>query len=165
MDGISSALLNQTSLANLPLGEPTGNDASLTAAATAFQTMLERRESATNGQEPTGPSPIDASDASNETEKLQAELAAELQQKSQEFESLFLSMMLKEMRNTLDSEEGGLFKGEGSDTYGGMFDMFMSQHLAKSQPLGIGTVMEHYLNGSQSAAENEPATNRLEKSA
>jgi flagellar protein FlgJ len=55
--------------------------------------------------------------------------------------------MLKEMRNTLDQENGGLFAGEGSDTYGGMFDMYMSQHLAKSQPLGIGNAVGRALQG------------------
>jgi flagellar protein FlgJ len=66
-----------------------------------------------------------------------------------EFESIFLSLMLKEMRNTLDSEEGGLFSGESSDTLGGMFDMFMSQHLAESNPLGISSAIESYMNNQQ----------------
>ena len=65
-----------------------------------------------------------------------------------EFESIFLSLMLKEMRNTLDSEEGGLFGKEGSDTFGGMFDLFMGQHLAKAQPLGIGDAVKGYLSHS-----------------
>jgi Rod binding domain-containing protein len=64
-----------------------------------------------------------------------------------EFESVFLSLMLKEMRNTLDKENGGLFAGEGSDTFGGMFDMYMSQHLAKSQPLGLGDAVGRALQG------------------
>lgn len=56
--------------------------------------------------------------------------------------------MLKEMRNTLDQGEGGLFGGEGSDTFGGMFDMFMSEHLAESKPLGIGAAVESYMQNS-----------------
>lgn len=65
---------------------------------------------------------------------------------AKDFESVFLSMMLKEMRNTLDQENGGLFAGEGSDTLGGMFDMYMSQHLAKTQPLGIGDAVGQALD-------------------
>ena len=65
-----------------------------------------------------------------------------------EFESIFLSLMLKEMRNTLDSENGGLFGKEGSDTFGGMFDQFMGQHLAQAQPLGIGDAIKGYLNNA-----------------
>ena len=80
----------------------------------------------------------------------QSETPSEIEKTASEFESVFLSMMLKEMRNTLDQEEGGLFGGESSDTFGGMFDMFMSQHLAESNPLGIGNVIESYLQNSVS---------------
>ena len=73
---------------------------------------------------------------------------SQIQETASEFESIFLSLMLKEMRNTLDQEEGGLFGGEGSDTFGGMFDMFMSQHLAESKPLGIGDAIESYMQNS-----------------
>ena len=72
-----------------------------------------------------------------------------IQSAASEFESVFLSMMLKEMRNTLDSEEGGLFSGDSSDTLGGMFDMFMSQHLAESNPLGIGSAIESYMGNQK----------------
>ena len=50
------------------------------------------------------------------------------------------------MRNTLDQSEGGLFGSESSDTYGGMFDMFMSQAMAEGGQLGIGKAVEQYLN-------------------
>ncbi|MEL6108155.1 MAG: rod-binding protein [Planctomycetota bacterium] len=56
-----------------------------------------------------------------------------------DFEGVFLSLMLKEMRKSLD--EGGFFSGESSDTYGGMFDLFIGQHLAESKPLGIGQML------------------------
>lgn len=62
-----------------------------------------------------------------------------------DFESVFMSMLLKEMRNTLDSEEGGLFGAESSDTFGGMFDMFMGQHMAEAQPIGIGDAISAYM--------------------
>lgn len=63
-----------------------------------------------------------------------------------EFESVFLSLLLKEMRNTLDTGEGGLFGGEQSDTFGGMFDQFMGQHLSESSPLGIADAIKSYLS-------------------
>ena len=76
---------------------------------------------------------------------------AEIKKIGEDFESIFLSMMLKEMRNTISSEEdGGMFSGEGSDTYGGLFDMFMSQHLATSNQLGIGKAIESYLGNKTS---------------
>ncbi|MEL7497674.1 MAG: rod-binding protein [Planctomycetota bacterium] len=71
---------------------------------------------------------------------------SEIEKIASDFESMFVSLMLKEMRNTLDSEGGGLFAGEGSDSYGGMFDMFMGQHLAEAKPLGIADAIETYLN-------------------
>lgn len=56
-----------------------------------------------------------------------------------EFEGLFMSLLLKEMRSSLG--EGGLFGGDSSDTYGGMFDLFLGQQLAQTKPLGIGQVL------------------------
>jgi flagellar protein FlgJ len=81
-----------------------------------------------------------------EIDALQKSSESEIKKVGEDFESIFLSMMLKEMRNTISSEEGGgMFSGEGSDTYGGLFDMFMGQHLATSSQLGIGKAIESYL--------------------
>lgn len=64
-----------------------------------------------------------------------------------EFEGVFLSMMLKEMRNSL--EGGGFFGEESSDTYGGMFDLFIGKHLAEAKPLGISDMLlEQYSKGN-----------------
>lgn len=71
-----------------------------------------------------------------------------------EFESVFISLLLKEMRNTLDPKEGGLFGSEGSDTFGGMFDMFMGQHLAEAQPLGIADAVKGYLSNMPTDPES-----------
>ena len=67
-----------------------------------------------------------------------------------EFESIFVSLLLKEMRNTLDQGEGGLFGSEQSDTFGGMFDLFMGQHIATASSLGIADAINNYL-------KNKPA--------
>lgn len=56
----------------------------------------------------------------------------------EEFEAFFYSMLLKEMRGTL---EEGLFPGDESDSFGGMFDMQLGQYLAQSQPLGISDLI------------------------
>jgi Rod binding domain-containing protein len=55
-----------------------------------------------------------------------------------DFESLFMSMMIKEMRQTSSGE--GLFPGDASDTYGGMFDMFLGKELAEGKGLGLETI-------------------------
>ena len=69
----------------------------------------------------------------------QAESKSEIEAVASEFEGVFLSMVMKEMRQTLS--EGGFFEGESSDSFGGMFDMFVGEHLAKSQPLGISQLL------------------------
>lgn len=89
---------------------------------------------------------------------------ADLKHAAQEFESLFLGMMMKEMRNSLP--EGSLFSGESSDVYGGLFDMMMSQSLASTEPLGIARIMQSALSAMQTAggelpAENPAASSRL----
>lgn len=78
---------------------------------------------------------------------------AQVEKLGQEFEGVFLSFLLKEMRNTV---EGGLFAGDSSDTYGGMFDMFLGQNLAKSKPLGISDMLvQKYEKQNQRNHTNE----------
>jgi len=57
---------------------------------------------------------------------------------TKDFESLFLSMMIKELRQTSSGE--GLFPGDTSDTYGGMFDMFLGKELAKGKGIGLESI-------------------------
>jgi Rod binding domain-containing protein len=65
-----------------------------------------------------------------------------------EFESLFLSLMLKELRSSL---QDGMFQGDGGDVYGGLFDLMMGQSLATSNPLGIGQMIQNYLPAESTA--------------
>jgi flagellar protein FlgJ len=74
----------------------------------------------------------------------------------EELEGVFVSMLVKEMRNSL---EDGLFGQEGSDTYGGMFDMFIGQHLAESKPLGISDVLLNQYRQIQNSAEEQSGSN------
>ena len=84
---------------------------------------------------------------------------AKFKEIGEDFESLFMSIMLKEMRNTISNEEGGgLFAGEGSDTFGGMFDTFLGQHLATSGQLGIRQAIEGYLANRISSESKEAPT-------
>ena len=65
----------------------------------------------------------------------------------EEFEGVFMSMMIKQLRET-DSGEG-FFPGDHSDTYGGMFDMFMGKHLAQGAQTGLETLFESVTAKSQ----------------
>ncbi|MEO2030916.1 MAG: rod-binding protein [Planctomycetaceae bacterium] len=53
----------------------------------------------------------------------------------QQLEAVFISMLIKELR-TAGLEEG-LFAGDASDTFGGMFDTFVGEELAKSGGIGL----------------------------
>jgi len=68
----------------------------------------------------------------------------QLQHVAQEFDAVFYSMLLKEMRQTVG--EDGLFGGDQGDTLGGLFDLFMGKHLAQSSELGIGRAVTQYSN-------------------
>jgi len=63
------------------------------------------------------------------------------------FESMFLSQVLKQMRQTL--EPGGLFAQDKGDVFGGLFDLYMGQHLAQAGGLGIGTMLKRQLESAK----------------
>jgi Rod binding domain-containing protein len=56
------------------------------------------------------------------------------------FESLFVSMLMKEMRHTL--EEGSMFGQDKGDVLGGLFDHYLGQHLASAGALGIAAMVK-----------------------
>lgn len=122
---------------NLPTTNPFASAATLNAATLSNSTLSNST---------VGNSTVGSSDSSSSMAKLEKMRSPdEMQKAANDFESVFVSLMLKEMRNTLDSENGGLFAGEGSDTFGSMFDMFMGKHIAASKPLGIGNAIETYM--------------------
>ena len=82
--------------------------------------------------------------ASSEKENL-AQLDA-----AEQFESIFFSMLIKEMRQTLQE---GLFGGESSDSFGALFDQHMGSHLASGAGLGVRDLVLSQALKSQSADE------------
>jgi Rod binding domain-containing protein len=60
-----------------------------------------------------------------------------------QFESIFTSLLIKQMRQGLDSET--MFGKDAGDILGGMFDQFLGDHLAKSGSLGIGQMIRSQL--------------------
>ncbi len=69
-----------------------------------------------------------------------------VEQAARGFESMFVSMMLKEMRQTLD--EDGLFGGNTGDVYGGLFDLYLGQHLADAGGLGIAAMVRRQMESA-----------------
>jgi Rod binding domain-containing protein len=68
---------------------------------------------------------------------------------AREFESVFVSLMLKEMRQSL---EEGLFPGDKSDTLGGLFDMTIGQHISETSGIGLAESLEKYIATSLNAS-------------
>ncbi len=64
-----------------------------------------------------------------------------------DFESLFTSQLLKEMRKSLDPET--MFGGDGGDVYGGMFDQFVGQQMAQSGGFGLAKMLRETLHREQ----------------
>ncbi|MCA9061449.1 MAG: rod-binding protein [Planctomycetaceae bacterium] len=58
----------------------------------------------------------------------------------EKLESVFLSMMIKNLRQT--GGEDGLFPGDKSDTLGGLFDMFLADHMAESGGIGLAKSLQ-----------------------
>ena len=77
-----------------------------------------------------------------------------LKDAAQGFESVFLSLLLKEMRQTL--EPGSLFGKDSSDIYGGLFDQFMSQHLAQGKGMGLAQALLKQLEPKAAHGASHP---------
>ena len=59
---------------------------------------------------------------------------------AREVEGLFVSMLLKQMRQS--GSEDGMFAGESSDTLGGMFDLYLGKYIAESGGIGLADSIE-----------------------
>ncbi|MCS6867088.1 MAG: rod-binding protein [Gemmataceae bacterium] len=75
-----------------------------------------------------------------------------------ELEATFLAMLLKEMRETLDPDSGGLFPGDTGDIYGGLFDLYLGRHLAHSGGVGMAAALMRQLRPAESTAQANPTT-------
>lgn len=76
---------------------------------------------------------------------------AALDEVSRQFESLFLQMMLKSMRDA--SFGGGLFDSQQSEFYRDMYDQQMSVELSKQQGIGLADVLKRQLGGERMTAQ------------
>lgn len=66
------------------------------------------------------------------------------------FDALFTSLILKEMRNTLDPQDG-LFSGDSGDVVGGMWDMFLGEQISRGMSLGLDQLIVQDLNRKEGA--------------
>jgi Rod binding domain-containing protein len=56
-----------------------------------------------------------------------------------QFESMMASMLIKQMRQTLDGET--MFGKDSGDVLGGLFDQMLGDHLGKSGSLGVSAMI------------------------
>ena len=63
---------------------------------------------------------------------------------AQQFESIFINMMLKSMRDA--TERSGLLDSEATKTYESMFDQQLSTELAAKGTFGIAEALQNQLN-------------------
>jgi hypothetical protein len=75
---------------------------------------------------------------------------APLGQASKEFEAVFASVLLKELRQC---QEGGLFPGDRSDALGSIFDLHMGRVLASG---GFLPLDQQWGPGSKASASQPP---------
>jgi len=72
-----------------------------------------------------------------------------IDQVATQFEAVFASQLLKEMRKTL--EPGVLFGADSGDVYGGLFDLFIGQYIAdEGGGFGIAKMVAEYLHSRPS---------------
>lgn len=73
---------------------------------------------------------------------------------ARDFEGLFGSMLVKELRQTL--EQKMLFGSDSGDVYGGLFDRFFGEHLTSGQGLGMQPMIERSLGRLHAAGQPLP---------
>jgi peptidoglycan hydrolase FlgJ len=79
---------------------------------------------------------------------------ANLKKAGEKFESVFIGMMLKSMRQAkLTTDEDSLFDTKNSDTFRDMQDKNVAESMAAHQPIGIGKAMTDFLARSQQALQ------------
>lgn len=80
-----------------------------------------------------------------------------------QFESVMLSMVLKQMRQT--GSEEGMFPGDKSDTLGGMFDTYLGEHLAEAGGLGLMESLGGQLNSGNASLTSADALQQIRSQA
>jgi flagellar protein FlgJ len=85
---------------------------------------------------------------------------ARLKDTAKEMEATFLSMLLKEMRQTLEPD-GGLFPGDSGDVHGGLFDMYLGRHLADAGGVGMAAALIRQMQAGTPKTTSTDAPARL----
>ena len=82
-----------------------------------------------------------SSDQKDSTEKIDRK---GLEQLCQDFESLFISSLFRQMRQTIPDEEGIFGRSSDMDLYQDMMDTEIAREMARKGGLGLGRSMYDY---------------------
>jgi flagellar protein FlgJ len=93
---------------------------------------------------PPVPQPVKAGGTVQDADSRTREMA-------REFEAVFLAMLLKQMRETLEPE--GLFPGDSGDVQGGLFDLYLGRHLAENEGVGMAAALIRQMAPTAGAAK------------
>jgi Rod binding domain-containing protein len=74
---------------------------------------------------------------------------------AEDFESVFASLMLKEMRKTL--EPGAMFGEDSGDVYGGLFDLYLGQQMSQSGGFGLAKMVSKAIQSANRAEAGQKA--------
>ena len=77
-----------------------------------------------------------------------ADEAGSLKEVAQQFESIFINMMLQSMRKA--TERSGLMDSDAAQTYESMFDQELALHLSEQGGLGVAEALERQMQMNQS---------------
>ena len=81
--------------------------------------------------------------------------SANLKKAGEKFESVFIGMMMKSMRQAKLGD--GLFDSKAEDTFTEMQDKNVAESMAEHQPIGIGKAMTEFLARSQANLQAQAA--------
>lgn len=95
-----------------------------------------------------------APNVSSDTSRL--ETSGNLKAAGQKFESMFINMMMKSMRQAKLAD--GLFDSDAGDQFREMQDAKLSEAMAVHTPIGIGKAMTEFLSRSQPALQDQATT-------
>jgi flagellar protein FlgJ len=77
---------------------------------------------------------------------------AAIKKAAQQFEAMFLQMMLKSMRDTV--EKGGLFESKATETFEQMYDQQLVMAMSERGSTGIAQMVEKFIRQSQVQMED-----------
>ena len=75
-----------------------------------------------------------------------------LRDSAEQFEALFIQMMLKSMRDASNVMKSDMFKSHALETFEGMYDKELSMSMAKRNALGFADLMVKQLSQTQTPA-------------